>query len=237
MITGKLPFPGEVDQVVIYSILNKESVSITDFKPGVPKQLEQIIYRALEKNPDERYQHVDEIQVDLRAAAKEALIKIQPEENGPIVEVSEKEEPFQFIKRIKRHKKMALLIAAVTVVALVALFIFITHQQRSKFIVNRIVVVPFENKTEDESLEMLGQMAAEMITQGMSQISEIEAVPFISVMDLYSKKKEKPSAFMIATQNNAGVLITGSICRVKIFSFGQVSWMLNMKNSLKRHRR
>jgi tetratricopeptide (TPR) repeat protein len=53
-------------------------------------------------------------------------------------------------------------------------------------------------------------MAAEMITQGISQISELEAVPFISVMDSYPRKKEKPSAFTIAAQNEAGVLITGS---------------------------
>ena len=81
---------------------------------------------------------------------------------------------------------MALLIAAVTTIVLVALIIFIIQQQRSPFIANRIVVVPFENKTGDESLEMLGQMAAEMITQGMSQIHEIEAVPFVSVMDLWN---------------------------------------------------
>jgi TolB-like protein len=210
MITGKLPFPGDVDQVVIYSILNKEPKPVTAVCTEAPIELECIINKAMTKNPEERYQHIDKIQADLDAVAKGVLIKIQPEESIPIVEVYKKDKPFQFTSRKKRNRKITLSITAVTTVALVALIIFIIQQQRSIYIANRIVVVPFENKTGDESLEMLGQMAAEMITQGMSQISEIEAVPFISVMDSYSKKKEKSSALMIAEQNNAGVLITGS---------------------------
>ncbi|MBL7135976.1 MAG: protein kinase [Candidatus Marinimicrobia bacterium] len=210
MITGQLPFKGDYDQAVVYSIVNEEPEQITGVCTGVPIELERIINKAMAKNPEERYQHVDEILVDLRSVAKEALIKIKPEESVPVVEVYEKEESFQFTKRKKRNKKMALLIAAVTAIALVASIIFIIQKQRSKFIANRIVVVPFENKTGDESLDMLGQMAAEMITQEMSQISELEAVPFISVMDSYSKKKEKPSAYTVAAQNEAGVLITGS---------------------------
>lgn len=210
MITGQLPFKGNYDQAVVYSIVNDEPQPVTGVRTGVPIELERIINKAIAKNPEERYQHVDEMLVDLRAVAKEASIKIKPEESVPIVEVNEKEGPFQFTERKKHNKKMALLIAAVTAIALVASIIFIIQRQRPKFVANRIVVVPFENKTGDESLDMLGQMAAEMITQGMSQIGAIETVPFISVMDSYPKKKEKPSAFTIAAQNEAGVLITGS---------------------------
>jgi serine/threonine protein kinase len=210
MITGQLPFRGDFDQAVVYSILNQEPEPVTGVRTGVPIELERIINKAMAKNPKERYQHINEIEVDLRAFAKDELIKIQYEENIPIVKGSKKKWPLQFIKRIKGRKKIALPIAAVTTIVLVALIIFIIQQQGSTFIANRVVVVPFENKTGDESLKMLGHMAAEMITQGMSQISAIETVPFISVMDSYPKNKEKPSAFTIAVQNNAGVLITGS---------------------------
>ena len=210
MITGLLPFKGDYEQAMQYSIVNEEPDPLTGLRTGVPMELERIVNKALAKNPEERYQHVDEILVDLRAVAKQALIKIKPEESVPIVEAGEKEESFQFTKRKKRNKKMTLLIAAVTLIILLISILFIIQKQRSKFMANRIIVVPFENKTGDESLDMLGQMAAEMITHGISQISELEVVPFISVMDSYSQKKDKPSAFIIAAQNEAGVLITGS---------------------------
>ncbi len=210
MITGKLPFPGDVDQVVIYSILNKEPEPVTGMCPDVPIELERIINKALAKNPEERYQHVDEIQVDLCTVAKKALGKIKPEGSALNIEVDKEEGTYQFLKHKKHKNKTALLIAAIVAIAISVSIIFVIQQQRTTFITNRIVVVPFENKTGDESLEMLGQMAAEMITQRMSQISAIETVPFISVMDSYPKKKEKSSALTIAAQNNAGVLITGS---------------------------
>jgi serine/threonine protein kinase/tetratricopeptide (TPR) repeat protein len=210
MITGQQPFKGDYEQAVSYSIVNEEPEPVTGVRTGVPIELERIINKAMAKNPEERYQHVDEILVDLRAVAKEALIKIKPEESSPIIEVYEKKEPFQFTKRKNPNKKIALLIAAVTVIAVAASIFFIIQKQSSKFIANRVVVVPFENKTGDESLAILGLMAAEIITQSMSQIGGLEAVPFISVMDSYQQMKEKPSAFTIAAQNKAGVLITGS---------------------------
>ena len=210
MLTGQLPYPGEYEQAVMYTILNEEAEPVTGVRTGVPIELERIINKTMAKNPGERYQHVDELLVDLRAVAKAAMIKIKPEAHAPVAETVEKEEPFRSAERKKRFKKIPLMIAAVTVIALVASALFIIQKQGSKFIENRIIVVPFENKTGDESLDILGQMAAEMITQGMSQISELEAVPFISVMDSYSQKKDKSSAFTIAVQNEAGVLISGS---------------------------
>jgi serine/threonine protein kinase len=132
MITGQLPFKGDYDQAVVYSIVNEEAEPITGVRTGVPMELERIINKAMAKNPKERYQHVDEILVDLRAVAKEVLIKIKPEESVPIVEVVEKEEPFQFTKRKKRNKKMALLIAAVTAIVLAASIIFIIGSYGSR---------------------------------------------------------------------------------------------------------
>ncbi|MCB0283778.1 MAG: protein kinase, partial [Calditrichaeota bacterium] len=59
MLTGDLPFKGAYDQAIIYSILNEEP----DY-PAVIKDdplLYKIVQKALQKNPDERYQSVSEI--------------------------------------------------------------------------------------------------------------------------------------------------------------------------------
>ncbi|MCK4546379.1 MAG: serine/threonine-protein kinase [Candidatus Eisenbacteria sp.] len=67
MVTGRLPFRGDYEQAVVYSILNEEPEPMTALRTGVPMELERIVAKAMAKTPGERYQHVDEIPVDLRA--------------------------------------------------------------------------------------------------------------------------------------------------------------------------
>ena len=66
MITGILPFKGDYEQAMQYSIVNKEPEAITGLRSGIPMELERIVYKTLAKNPDKRYQHVDELAVDLK---------------------------------------------------------------------------------------------------------------------------------------------------------------------------
>ena len=66
MLTGKLPFKGDYEQAVSYAILNEEPEPITALRTGVPMALEWVVNKAMAKDPKQRYQHVDEIPVDLR---------------------------------------------------------------------------------------------------------------------------------------------------------------------------
>ena len=70
MITGVLPFKGDYEQAIQYSIVNEEPEPITGLRTGMPLELERIVNKALSKNKDERYQHVDEFLVDLKKIIK-----------------------------------------------------------------------------------------------------------------------------------------------------------------------
>ena len=67
MISGQLPFKGDYEQAVIYSIQNEEPEPLTALRTGVPIALDGIIAKALCKDPSTRYQHVDELPADLKA--------------------------------------------------------------------------------------------------------------------------------------------------------------------------
>ena len=71
MISVQLPFKGEYEQAVIYSIMNEEPIPIPGLRVGVPASLERIVNKALEKSPDARYQHVDEMLMDFRRLKRE----------------------------------------------------------------------------------------------------------------------------------------------------------------------
>ncbi len=61
MITGQLPFKGDYEQAVIYSILNEEPKPLMDFKIDVPEQFQVLISLALKKDHNARFQHIDRV--------------------------------------------------------------------------------------------------------------------------------------------------------------------------------
>jgi len=65
MICGKLPFQGEYDQAVMYNILNQDPEPLTGLRTGIPIELERIVNKTLAKETGDRYQHIDELPVDL----------------------------------------------------------------------------------------------------------------------------------------------------------------------------
>ncbi len=70
MLTGRLPFRGEHEAAMVYSIMNEAPESITKFLPDAPAELVLLISKALEKDPAERYQAMPEMLVDLRRLKK-----------------------------------------------------------------------------------------------------------------------------------------------------------------------
>jgi len=70
MISGKTPFLGEYMQAMAYSILNEEPKPLGALRPEVPACLANIVVRALAKNPADRYQSMNDLAANLKAAAE-----------------------------------------------------------------------------------------------------------------------------------------------------------------------
>ena len=72
MVTGRLPFAGERQEAVLYGITSEEPEPVTALRAGLPMELEWIAGKALAKNRDERYQHAEDLLVDLRGLSKKS---------------------------------------------------------------------------------------------------------------------------------------------------------------------
>jgi serine/threonine protein kinase len=61
MITGKLPFKGEYESAIMYSIMNEEPESVKKIRPDCSDSLSNIVTKCLQKKPQERFQSMQEI--------------------------------------------------------------------------------------------------------------------------------------------------------------------------------
>jgi serine/threonine protein kinase/Tfp pilus assembly protein PilF len=80
MITGQLPFRGDYEAAIMYSILNENPEPLARYKANVPEGLQRIIDRALEKDWEIRYQHIDDFRADLKKLTKEIEFHIKKQQ-------------------------------------------------------------------------------------------------------------------------------------------------------------
>ena len=71
MVAGRVPFTAQEAHAVLYSIVHSPHEPLTALRTDVPLELDRIVGKVLSKSPGERYQHVDELLVDLRKLQKE----------------------------------------------------------------------------------------------------------------------------------------------------------------------
>ena len=72
MLTGQLPFKGEHEAAMMYSILNEEPEPIQKYLPELSSEFLHVINRALEKDPNDRYQSVNDMLIDLRRLKRQS---------------------------------------------------------------------------------------------------------------------------------------------------------------------
>ena len=67
MLTGELPFKGDYDQAIIYSIMNNEPDSLQKYLPEVSSNIIKIIDKTLEKDPEDRYKTMQDVLNELKS--------------------------------------------------------------------------------------------------------------------------------------------------------------------------
>ena len=71
MLAGRRPFDGETQQDILFGITFKDPPSLRELNPKVSRALEAICFKALEKNPQDRYASARDLALD--ADTRESL--------------------------------------------------------------------------------------------------------------------------------------------------------------------
>ena len=177
MVTGQLPFKGDYEQAIMYAILNEDSQPATALRTGVPMELEQIIHKILAKNPDERYQHADDLIVDL----KRVYNVLETSAKIPITTSKIETIP----KAPKSFKKY--LVTAAAIVLLVIAYLLIKPLIVEEMAVvepKPIVVISFKNQTGDASYDYLQEAIPNLLITKLVQSRFFQVISWERIYDL-----------------------------------------------------
>jgi len=70
LLTGEVAFPGKNSYAIMYKITNEDPTPITELQPELPGIFDDIITKALAKDPAKRYQTCMDLAYDVRVASR-----------------------------------------------------------------------------------------------------------------------------------------------------------------------
>ena len=179
MMTGRLPFRGDHEAAMMYSILNEEPEQLDKFLAEVSPELNHIVNRALEKDPEDRYQTAHDMLIDLRRLKKEStrisrtILRDIPSRGSKPEAVPQSPEPSPTAakadapplppKKGTRYVIVGGIVLAAAVVSVAAYYLFMRETDRGDRI--PVAVTDFVNQTKEEELDGLSGMLITSLEQ------------------------------------------------------------------------
>jgi serine/threonine protein kinase len=187
MVTGRLPFEAEHEAAVLYSIIHSRPEPITALRVGLPAALDRVVDKAMAKDPGERYQHMADVLVDLRALQK-----------GMPVSAS------------KRWRRRSVLAGAATAgIAAAGIAIGLRTGGNSARI-SSLAVLPLENLTGDPNQEYFADGMTAALTTDLSKIGSLRIISRQTAMQYKGSKKPLRD---IARELKVDAIVDGSVAR------------------------
>ena len=186
MATGQIPFKGRSSADVISALLTQPHTPAVALNKDIQLRLSSVIDRALAKEPEDRYQSVQEMKPHLRQVVAEAggldhLFSSADKARGvlPLVPTQRKPPRGAWRRLVDRAiVKVALIIAALSLVG-VALIYFSRPKQPGS--IKSIAVLPFKPLSADGRDEALELGMADTLIARLSSIREIDVRPISAV--------------------------------------------------------
>lgn len=206
MLTGDLPFKGEYDQAVIYSILNEEP----EFDEKVKfEKLKNIIKRCLAKNKNERYRNAEELIEDLK--------------NGQLSTVPKTR--LDIVSRKRRWFGLVSIVGLALITVFLVVYFFSVLKVKSEQRIP-IAVVDFKNATNEAELNGLSGMLITALEQS-KRLNVITRSRLFDILKQLGKENltriDEYAGKEICTKANISTLAIASIRK-----FGKV-YTIDMK--------
>jgi serine/threonine protein kinase/AAA+ ATPase superfamily predicted ATPase len=110
LFTGTLPFKGDYEASIIYSILHENPKPVVEFDQNLPPAVQSIINRSLAKEKKDRFNSVDQLAAELSALLPSPVTQSQPKSEISAGSVEELLEQRQNIDKLIESKYKRLIV-------------------------------------------------------------------------------------------------------------------------------
>jgi len=229
-VTGHKAFAGKDAVDSLNKIIREPVTPISDFRPDAPNDLQRVVRRCLAKDPEDRYQTIKDVAIELRelrrdlAGATGIDTTTSPQfgvpPSGGIVSPgqilpSEASTPSSqppssaeyIVSRIRQHK-FALAVALMVLAAgAVGLGMYL-HARNNEVAIESIAVLPFQNRSTDGDTEYLSDGLAESLIYRLSQLPNLKVSPTSSV---FAYKNKEIDPVKVGNQLGVNAVLLGRI--------------------------
>lgn len=222
-VTRRRAFSGTDTIDTLNKIIREPAPSISQFNPTAPADLQRIVRRCLAKDPNERYQNIKDVAIELKdirrdlqesatepssasdSEAKtlwnsEATVVRNPSEDAATATQSSpstRASSAEFIvNEIKRHKFATMLVIALVLVVGTAVAFGIRsywHAGSTEVAVESIAVIPFVNQNHDAGVDWISDGLTESIINNLTQLPNLKVIARSSVFR-YKGRADDPLA-------------------------------------------
>jgi serine/threonine-protein kinase len=204
MLAGQPPFTGPSPMAILARKSVEPVPALWIVRETVPQAVESVIMQALAKVPADRFATAHEFAEALDIASAGG-----PAGRRPVVLTSR-----------RRTRIVAGLAAALLVASVAASRVLL--RQETGLVPNRVVVGIFENRTGDPSLNPLGAIATDRLTDGIQLTGVVEVVPTTATLFVASALPVKNGSAdaplsdlrLLAEETGAGTVVSGAFYRL-----------------------
>ena len=209
-VTKHRAFDGESAIKSLHKVVYEPAPPIKNFNPSAPSDLQRIVRRSLAKDPDERYQTIRDVAIELKelrrelessaqvdfavsdstSAATASLPSGEPTLAGKLstetaraLTTGPASSAEYIVSGIRHHRLATALAVVVLAMGAIGLGLYL-HARNAEVAlesINSIAVLPFSNQTADADSEYLSDGITESLINSLTQLQGLRVIPRTTV--------------------------------------------------------
>ena len=229
-VTGRRPFEGADAIDTLNKVIREPAPAVSSINPNVPTDLQRIIRRCLAKDPDDRYQSVRDVAIELRELRRDmsggeidvtamplsdSETKIYSHDTaGPVgthsrdsaVRPTHMSSAEYIVSGIKSNKTILALVALTLIAS--SIFAFWYFRNSASAQIDSIAVMPFVNASGNAEFEYLSDGMTESL---INSLSHIQGLNVKSRSSVFRYKGKETDAQQIAGELGVQAVLSGRL--------------------------